>query len=134
MQRRPEAIIKYSWRRLAVRFEDFLQQNQIGHNYGLFIIDSIRKNLETWIKNTISNEVRRRNSRLGSRHVIENPIFVDSFRWNLIQLADMIAYVVHKHYHKDPVFERWFKSLDPKMYRSGGQLYGFGINEIPDSR
>ncbi len=29
----------------------------------------------------------------------------------LIQLADMIAYVVHKHYRRDPRFEGWFKSL-----------------------
>ena len=44
----------------------------------------------------------------------------------------MIAYVVHRHYRKDSRFEGWFKSLEPKMRRSGGRLSGFGINEIPD--
>ena len=133
-QRGSHAVLKYSWQRLTVRFEDFLEQNQIGTDYGLFIIDSMENNLETRIKDTILTGARSGRSRLGNHHVIENPIFVDSFRWNLIQLADMVAYVVHKYYNKDPMFEGWFKSLDSKMYRSGGQLYGFGINEIPNSR
>ena len=59
---------------------------------------------------------------------------MESYRWNLIQLADMIAYVVHKHYRKDSRFERGLKPLEPKMYHSGGRLYGFGINEIPNLR
>ncbi len=49
--------------------------------------------------------------------------------WNLIQMADMIAYVVHRHYKKDLRFEKWFKLLVPKMYHSGNQLYGYGIRE-----
>lgn len=133
-QRRSPTVMKSSWRRLTVRFEDFLDQNQTHTNDGLFLIDVSQKTPEKEIKNVILSEVRRRSSGLGSRHVVETPIFVDSLRWNLIQLADMIAYVVHKHYKKDLKFERWFKSLDPKMYRSDGELYGFGINEIPDTR
>ena len=135
-QRNSPAVMKSSWRRLTVRFEDFLHQNQdqAHADDGLFFIDASHKAPETEIKNVILGEVRRRSSRLGSRHVIENPIFVDSFRWNLIQLADMIAYVVRRHYEEDPRFEGWFKSLVPKMYHSDGALYGFGINEIPDSR
>ena len=132
-QRRSLTVMKSSWQRLTARFEGFLDQNQAHANDGLFFIDASQRTPETEIKNAILGEVRRVSSRLGSRHVVENPIFVDSFRWNLIQLADMIAYVVHKYYKKDPEFEGWFKSLVPKMYRSDGKLYGFGINEIPDS-
>ena len=133
-QRRSSMAMKFSWQRLTVRFEDFLARDQAHANDGLFIIDASHKTPETEIRNIILNAVGRRRSRLGSSHVVEIPIFVDSFRWNLIQLADMIAYVVHKHYKKDSEFEGWFKSLVPKMHRSDGALYGFGINEIPDSR
>lgn len=133
-QRRSPMVTKFSWRRLTARFEDFLDQNQAHTNDGLFLIDASQKTPETEIKDVILREVRRRSSRLGSRHVVENPVFVDSFRWNLIQLADMIAYVVHKHYKQDAKFERWFKLLVPKMYHSDGKVYGFGINEIPYSR
>ena len=43
------------------------------------------------------------------------------------------VYVVYKHYRKDPRFEGWFKSLEPRMHRSDGRIHGFGINEIPGS-
>ena len=134
-QRRSHAVMKYSWRRLVIRFENFLERNQIPINDGLFFIDSSHKNPDTEIKNLISSQVQRgKNNRLGDSHVIENPIFVESFRWNMIQLADMIAYVIHKHYKKDPMFAKWFKLLNSKMYRSGNRLYGVGINEISSSR
>ena len=128
------AVMKFSWRRLAVRFEDFLAQNNIPTNHGLFLVDASQKAPETEIKNVILNEVCRQKSKLGNSHVIEIPIFVDSSRWNMIQLVDVIAYIVHKHYKNDSQFERWFNLLNSKMYRSDGALYGFGINEIPDSR
>ena len=132
-RRLSSAVMKSSWRRLTVRFEDFLKQDPLHADDGLFFIDSSQKTPEMEIKGAILAEVRRRGGRLGSRRVIENPIFVESHRWNLIQLADMIAYVVHKHYRKDSRFEGWFKSLKPKMHRSDGRIHGFGINEIPGS-
>ena len=133
-QRRSLVVMKSSWRRLTVRFESFLRQKSFYTNDGLFFIDSSQKTPEAEIKSTILEEIRRRGGHLGSYRVIENPIFVESHRWNLIQLADMIAYVVHKYYRKDSNFERWFKILKPKMYHSGDRLYGFGINEIPNLR
>ncbi|MCE2498862.1 MAG: DUF3800 domain-containing protein [Nitrosopumilaceae archaeon] len=132
-RRLSSAVMKSSWRRLTGRFEYFLRQRPNRADDGLFFIDSSQKTPQTEIENAILGEVRRRGNRLGSRHVIENPIFVESDRWNLIQLADMVAYVVHRHCRKDARFERWFKLLEPKMYHSGGRIRGFGINEIPDS-
>lgn len=132
-QRRSSVVMKSSWRRLTSRFESFLKQNPLHADDGLFFIDSSQKTPEAEIKGTILAEVRRRGGRLGTHRVIENPLFVASHRWGLIQLADMIAYVVHRHYRQDSRFEEWFQSLEPKMYRSGGRLFGFGINEIPDS-
>ena len=131
-RRRSSAVMKFSWRRLTARFENFLRQKSFCANDGLLFIDSSQKTPETEIKNAIFAEIRKGGSQLGSYRVIENPIFVESYRWNLIQLADVIAYVVHKHYRKDSRFERWFKALKPKMYHSDGRLCGFGINEIPN--
>ena len=116
-QRRSSAVMKSSWRRLTSRFESFLKQNPLHADDGLFFIDSSQKTPETEIKGIILAEVRRRGGRLGTRRVIENPLFVASHRWGLIQLADMIAYVVHRHYRQDSRFEEWFQSLEPKMHR-----------------
>ena len=124
-----------------------MKQNSLHADDGLFFIDSSQKTPEAEIKDIIMAEVRRRGGRLGTRRVIENPIFVESHRWNLIQLADMIAYVVHRHYRKDSRFEGWFKSyrddkegtMAPKRHRREGwfmttHLYQKDIREVaPDN-
>lgn len=131
-QRRSSAVMKSSWQRLTARFEDFLRHKMLYSDDGLLFVDSSQKVPETEIKEAVLAEIRRKNSQLGSHRVIENPIFVESHRWNLIQLADMIAYITHRAYKKDPRFKRWFQLLQPKMYHSDDNIRGFGINEIPD--
>ena len=126
-------VMKYSWSRLTDQFEYFLRQKQADTNNGLFVIDSSQRTPELENKEAIRRRVRVGSSRGDIRYVIEDPIFVESRRHNLIQLADMIAYMAHKYYGADRVFENWFKSLKPKMYRHNGRLIGFGIVEFPDA-
>ena len=132
--KRSLAVTKYSWMLLMGRFERFLRQKRNVDNNGLLFIDSSPKASEAEIKETIWRLARIDGSRRDILHVIEDPTFVESHKRNLIQLADMIAYVVHKHYRADPMFEKWFESLKPKMYHSNGKLYGFGIREFPSAR
>lgn len=56
-QRRSSAVMKSSWRRLTVRFED-LRQNSLHADDGL-LIDSSQKTPEAEIKDIIMAEVRR---------------------------------------------------------------------------
>ena len=134
MPKRSLAVVKYSWLLLIGRFERFLRQKQTGDNNGLLFIDSSPKTSESEIREAIWRLVRIDGSRRDILRVIEEPIFVESHKRNLIQLADMIAYVVHKYYKADPMFAGWFESLKPKMYHSNGKLYGFGIREFPSTR
>ena len=131
--KRSLAVMKYSWLLLMGRFERFLRQKQTGDNNGLLFIDSSPKASESEIKEIIWRLVRIDGSRRDILHVIEDPIFVESHKQNMIQLADMIAYVVHKYYKADPMFEKWFELLKSKMYHSNGKLYGFGIREFPNT-
>ena len=46
-----------------------------------------------------------------------NPLFVESESGNVVQLADMIAFIVARHYRSgnDPQFERWYTQLNSKF-------------------
>lgn len=124
MRRRPSEVMKHSWRLLVSGFDGYLHKMPTPNN-GLIFMDSSQRIPEGEIRRIMHKLVG--GSRRNRHHVLENPIFVESHMWNLVQLADMIAYVMHRHCKKDPRFEKWFKLLLPKMYHSGSQLYGYGI-------
>ena len=63
--------------------------------------------------------------------VIEQPIFVESHPNNLIQLADMIAYVIHGYYKGDSNLKEFFEMSKSKMYRVDGKPDSFGLKEFP---
>ena len=131
MQNASSEVMRQSWLRLTERFESFLKQKRVPADNGLFFIDASSRRPDCEIRNTIHSIVRKGGMRRGIQHVIEDPIFVESRMRNLIQLADMVAYVVHKHYTNNPMFDKWFQSLVPKMYHHNGKLHGFGIVEFP---
>lgn len=123
--------LKYSWTFLAERFEHFLAQKQTGTNNGLFAIDAIQNNIESQIRGVIGSMSRNGGNYPPADHVIGYPIFVKSHIHNMIQVADMIAYAVHRYYKGDSQFKDWFEKLKPKMYRPGGRLRGYGLKEFP---
>lgn len=95
-------------------------------------MDSSQKIPESEIKNIILKLVRDGSDQQQVEHIIEDPVFTPSHLRNLIQLADMIAYVVRRHYRHDPKFKDWFEGLKPKMYQPSGQLHGFGLKKFPE--
>ena len=123
--------MEYSWTFLVERFEHFLKQHQEEPNNGLLFVDSSQKIPESEIKNVVWRLVRNGSYWQRVEYVIEDPIFTKSHLRNLIQLADMIAYVIHKHYRHDLQFKDWFEGLKPKMYQHDKRLHGFGIKEFP---
>ena len=123
--------MKYSWIFMTERFEHFLNKKPPTTNNGLIFMDSSQKTPESEIKDVIWNLVRNGSPWQNISHVIEDPIFTRSHLRNLIQLADMVAYIVHRHYKGDLRFKGWFKSLECKMYHHNGNTYGFGLKEFP---
>lgn len=128
---RSPTVMNYSWMFVVERFEHFLAQRPAETNNGLLFIDGSQKKPESDIKSALWKAVKHGSSWQSIDHVIEYPIFVESHVHNLVQLADMIAYVVLKHYKSDPEFEELFELLKSKMYRFGGKLDGFGLKEFP---
>ncbi len=128
---RSQTVMDYSWMFVAERFEHFLMQKPAETNNGLLFIDASQKKPESDIRNALRKAVKNDSIWQSIDHVIEHPIFVESHAHNLIQLADMIAYVMLKHYRSDSEFEGLFELLKSKMYRSGSKLDGFGLKEFP---
>ena len=123
-----------SWTFIVERFEHFLKSEPDETNNGLVFVDSSQKKPESEIKSVIWRLARYGSVMQRIDHVIEDPIFTKSHLRNLIQLADMVAYVVYKNYKGDPTFKGWFERLKPRMYQPNGRLYGFGIKEFPDKK
>ena len=128
---RSPAVTEYSWMFVTERFEHFLAQKPEGTNNGLLFIDTSQKNPQEEIRKAVRKAIKDGGLWKGIDHVIEQPIFVESHMYNLIQLADMIAYVILKHYKGDPKFKEFFEMLKSKMYRVDGNLDGFGLKEFP---
>ena len=128
---RSPAVTEYSWLFVTERFEHFLVQKPEGTNNGLLFIDASQKNPESEIRRAMRKAIKDGGIWRGIDHVIEQPIFVESHMHNLIQLADMIAYVILKHYKSDSKFEGLFEMLKLKMYRVDGKLDSFGLKEFP---
>ncbi len=128
---RSQTVMDYSWMFVAERFEHFLVQKQAETNNGLLFIDASQKNPESDTRRALQKAVKNGSNWQNIDHVIAHPIFVESHAHNLIQLADMIAYVMLKHYRSDSEFEELFELLKSKMYRSDGKLDGFGLKEFP---
>lgn len=125
------AVTEYSWMFVTERFEHFLTQKPKGTNNGLLFIDASQKNPQEEIRKAVRKAIKDGGLWKGIDHVIEQPIFVESHTYNLIQLADMIAYVILKHYKGDLKFKEFFEMLKSKMYRIDGNLDGFGLKEFP---
>jgi hypothetical protein len=125
------AVTEYSWMFVTERFEHFLAQKPEGTNNGLLFIDASQRGPESEIRRAVRKTIKDGGIWKDIDHVIEQPIFVESHTHNMIQLADMIAYVVLKHYKGDSRFEGLFDMLKSKMYRVDGILTGFGLKEFP---
>ena len=126
-----QTVMDYSWTFVAERFEHFLAQKPVETNNGLLFIDASQKNPESDIRRALQKAVKNGGIWQSIDHIIEHPIFVESHVHNLIQLADMIAYIMLKHYKGNPEFEELFELLKSKMYRADGKLDGFGLKEFP---
>ncbi len=125
-----DSPLKQSWTFLVKNFEHFLKLQQNKFNNGLIISDSSQKVPESEISEAVQ-KLTMNGPLQCAKHVIECPIFMESRLHNLIQLADMIAYIISKHYRCDTQFKNWFERLKLKMYQPNGKLHELGIKEFP---
>lgn len=130
-KRQTSEVLGYSWKFLVERFERFLRQRPPDTNHGMLFSDSNQKATESRVRHIIIDLMKRGDRFPSIDHLIEHPIFVKSSTRNMIQIADMVSYVVHRHCKNHPPFNDWFSMIESNLYRHKGVADGFGIKRFP---
>jgi hypothetical protein len=106
-------VVEYSFEQLASRFDYYLIKKHKTNDTqrGIFIFD--KSTYENTIQNLATDFKKIGHTWGVIKNMAEVPLFLDSKASRLIQLADLIAYAIYKHYeHQDDQFysiisERW---------------------------
>lgn len=103
-----------AWYAMFRRFERMLDRP--GGEYGLILADAGRAGDEKAARAIVEKMTSTRMERSpNSAGVLNGVIYRDSRLDIMIQLADMVAYVVHKHHREDARFQGWFEAIRPKF-------------------
>jgi Protein of unknown function (DUF3800) len=118
--------VEYCFEQLVSRFDLFLKRRHIKHNdthRGLMLFDesSTEKRLQT-----LAREFKYSGHSWGKTHnYAEVPVFLDSRATRLIQLADLVAYAVFRHFeHGD---SQYFDLIKDRFDSEGGVEYGLHV-------
>jgi hypothetical protein len=108
---------------LSSRFNMFLEHHPIGDNRqrGMMIIDKCTYELGL---QKLAGDFREGGNRWGSqlRSIIEVPLFVDSGSSRLVQLADHVAYAIHRRYNQDDL--SYFNCIESRFDQNDGVIHG----------
>jgi hypothetical protein len=63
------------------------------------------------------------------RNIVEVPLFLDSRASRLVQLADVVAFAMYRHFEKGD--SRLFDIIEPSFDRDGGVRHGLFVNGPP---
>ena len=107
--------LERSWIDLVKAFKHYLSPKN-GVEYGLIIADACDKGAERLIEKTVYKTARRYGTRQRRSPVFDGVFFRDSRLESLIQLADMVGYVIHKHVKGDLAFAGWYERLVCNTY------------------
>lgn len=110
-RRRPLAV---GWSTMFRRFERMLDIP--GGEYGLILADAGRAGDERTARAIVEKMARSRMEQTPNcAGVLDGVIYRDSRLDIMIQLADIVAYIMHRHYRKDAHFEGWFEAIKAKF-------------------
>ena len=118
-----------AWKIAAERFDHFLERAPERTNMGMIFMDRSDRTSESEIRNAV-NAATRKGPSGQTEHVVSEPVFVRSDEHLSVQLADMVAYIVKRHYGGDSKFKEWFEAIMTKTY-SPPKRARYGIKEFP---
>jgi hypothetical protein len=125
-------MLTESWKYLLERIEMFLTGDG-QRQYGIVIMDSINRDADMR-KNVILDGFKMFGTGYVNLDHILEITFTDSGLKNIIQLTDVIAYVINLHMRQDTKtqVEEYWKIIETKFIRDRlGEYAGAGFKEIP---
>jgi hypothetical protein len=115
-------VMEVAFEQLASRFDYFLKRlHRVGNSQrGLIVFD--KSAYETTLQSLAKHFRSIGHSWDILRNLAEVPLFIDSKASRLIQLADLIAYALFRHYeYKD---DELFSIIRNRIDRTGAQVHG----------
>jgi len=116
--------VEFCFEQLARRFDLFLQRRYTKYNdaqRGIMLFDesSTEKRLQT-----LAREFKHNGHAYGkTRNYAEVPVFLDSKATRLIQLADLVAYSVFRHFERAD--SQYWDLIKDRFDTEGGVQHGF---------
>lgn len=107
--------LERSWIDMVKAFKHYLSGTK-GTEYGLIFADASERMSEQVIAKTVYKTARRYCTGQRRSLVFDGVLFRDSRLEYIIQLADMIGYVIHKHMKGDSAFSGWYGRLEHNIY------------------
>lgn len=123
----PEDPVEYAFEQLTNRFDRYLARLHYRGNTqrGLILFD---KSVHEHTLQALAHDFRNAGHKWGVlRNLSEVPVFIDSKASRLIQLADLVAYSLFRHYEKED--SRFFDVIQTKFDRVGATVHGLYIKE-----
>lgn len=121
----PESPLEHAYEQLITRFNHFLRREHKNNNThrGLVIFDKSAYENYLQEKTAFFRDVGTKFGKINN--LSELPLFLDSKASRLIQLADFIAYAMHRKYkHEDTTF---FEIIKSRFDSEGDSIHGLYI-------
>lgn len=104
------------------------------HNQkGMVIIDKNMRKPDSEIRNVVTKLQKHGSDFHTVRHILEQPLFVNSIESTDIQIADSISYCLYKQIKGSP-FEDFYENYVFAKYRCNNftkQVIGYGLKVFP---
>lgn len=115
--------VELAFEDLSSRFNKFIEHHPISGNRqrGIIIID--KSTYEIGLQK-LASSFRESGNRWGNqlRCIVEVPLFVDSGSSRLVQLADHIAYAIHRRYNQQDL--TYFNCIENRFDQYDGIIHG----------
>lgn len=118
----PQDPVEFAFEQLASRFDHYLKRlHKKGDTHrGLIVFD--KSTYETTLQ-TLAVDFRTVGYTWDViRNLAEVPLFLDSRASRLIQLADLIAFAIFRHYERGD--SRFYSIIQPRFDAEGGIVHG----------
>lgn len=123
----PRDPVEFAFEQLSSRFDQYLTRlHRSGDTQrGIIIFD--KSTYETTIQ-SLATDFRTIGHRWGIiRNFSEVPLFLDSKASRLIQLADIIAYAIFRHFERGD--NRFFSIIQERFDSEGGVVHGLYVRQ-----
>jgi hypothetical protein len=124
----PRDVVEYAFEQVASRFDQFLMRLYRNRDTQRGVIVFDKATYETAIQ-SLARDFRTVGHQWGVlRNLAEVPLFLDSKASRLIQLADLVAYAIFRHFEKND--SQYYDIIKNRFDRVGRTQHGLYVRQL----